>query len=195
VPLGADEDEQEAALPKPEPSHARVLPLLAKAHDGITYAGFAIGVVALALIVGLFSYEIVARYFFRAPTRWSADYVAYALLISTFLLLPQLTRTRDHISITFLQESMPVRLRFMLNVLLLAISGIVCLIAAYLCALETLRQFQGGTRTMAVVSVKKWTISVFIVYGLFNSGLYFIRGAAEDVALNRVRRIGSHGVG
>jgi TRAP-type C4-dicarboxylate transport system permease small subunit len=155
--------------------------LLARSHDALSHAGFVLGVLALAVIVVLFSYEIVARYFFRAPTRWVSDYVAYALLISTFLLLPQLTRARDHISITFLQETMPVRLQFVLSVGLGLFSGLVCFAAAYLCGLETWRQYTTGTRTMAVVSIPKWWVSIFIVYGLFNTGLYFLRLAAADI--------------
>lgn len=157
------------------------LGLIAKGHDGLTQAGFILGAVALAAIVVLFSYEIVARYFLRAPTRWISDYVAYALLISTFLLLPQLTRTRQHISITFIQDSLPGRLRVALVVVLTLVSAAVCVAASYLCWLETARQFNAGTRTMAVVSIPKWWISSFIVYGLFNSGLYFLRLAAEDI--------------
>jgi len=162
-------------------SFRRGLGLIAKGHDGLTQAGFILGTVALAAIVVLFSYEIVARYFLRAPTRWISDYVAYALLISTFLLLPQLTRTRQHISITFIQDSLPERLRIALVVILTLVSGAICLAASYLCWLETARQFNAGTRTMAVVSIPKWWISSFIVYGLFNSGLYFLRLAIEDI--------------
>ena len=34
--------------------------------------------------------------------------------------------------------------------------------------------FERGTATLTVVRIPKWTLTAFITYGLFNSGLYFL---------------------
>ncbi len=47
------------------------LNLLGRLHDGITQAGFAAAMVALASIILAFIYEVIARYFFNAPTEWA----------------------------------------------------------------------------------------------------------------------------
>ena len=49
---------------------------LAKAHDAVTHVGFIGAACCLAVIVCSYCYEVVARYFFSAPTEWASSLVS-----------------------------------------------------------------------------------------------------------------------
>ena len=84
-----------------------MLATLARWHDGLTRFGFYLGGATLCGIVVCFWIEVVARYFFNAPTLWSSSIVAYCLCLSASLAMPELARTRGHIAISVLQDSLP----------------------------------------------------------------------------------------
>lgn len=148
---------------------------LGKLHDLITEVAYVIGVLLLAAILFMFCYEITARYFFRAPTHWIADFTGYALLISTFLLAPRITRQNGHIAISFLRDALQGRARYIVDFFVLGAAAIACVWAGYYAIEEAMRQFDRGTRTLAVVSVPRWWFSAAIAYGFVNSGIYFCR--------------------
>ena len=61
---------------------------------------------ALAVIAISFCYEVVARYFFNAPTIWASPFASYGLCAAIFLAMPELTRTSSHISLNFLDDAL-----------------------------------------------------------------------------------------
>ena len=82
---------------------------LAAAQDALTQASFVCAAVCLAGIVTAYCYEVVARYFFNAPTSWASAFVSYALCGIVFLATPELTRKNIHIVINVLTDRMPAR--------------------------------------------------------------------------------------
>ena len=60
----------------------------------------------LAAIVGLFVMEIFMRYAMNAPTKWSNDVISFIMPAMIFLALPEVTRRKQHIAITFLVEAL-----------------------------------------------------------------------------------------
>ena len=152
-----------------------------KAHDLLTDAAYVIGVLMLGAILLMFCYEITARYFFRAPTQWISDFTGYALLFSTLLLAPRITRDRGHIAITFLRDALPDRHKGLMDGLLFLLAAGACFWAGWYALEEAMRQFDRGTRTLAVVSVPRWWFSAVIAYGLLNSGIYFLRMSLTEL--------------
>ena len=61
---------------------------------------------ALAVIVVSFCYEVVSRYFFNAPTIWASPFASYGLCAAIFLAMPELTRTSSHIALNFLNDAL-----------------------------------------------------------------------------------------
>lgn len=61
---------------------------LLRLHDVTISIGYQLGSMALAVIVAIFAYEVVMRYFLGAPTKWASDSVSFLLLISVFLSFP-----------------------------------------------------------------------------------------------------------
>lgn len=144
-------------------------------HDAITKAGYVLGVVALLLILVMLCTEIVSRYFFRSPTQWISDFCSYALVFSTCLITPNITRTNGHIAITYIRDSLREDRRIWLDTAIFLLAAAACWWAGWYAVQEALRQYDRNIHTIAVVSMPRWCMSAAIAYALISSGLYFVR--------------------
>jgi C4-dicarboxylate transporter, DctQ subunit len=154
----------------------RFLPLL-RAHDRLTSLGVQLSMLALAVMVGAYVLEVVARYAFDAPTRWSADLVSYLLLFITFMAMPQVTASGGHVAVTALLERLSAAHQRSASRVIAAAGVAVCVLLGWIALQETLRQASGNVRMMAAYPVPKAWISVWIIYGLGSSALHFLRHA------------------
>jgi TRAP-type C4-dicarboxylate transport system permease small subunit len=150
---------------------------LGKVHDGITAASFAAAAGCVALITFSFAYEVVARYFFGAPTSWAYDLSSYALCPMIFLAVPAMTQRQMHIAVSYLVEALPDKARSRATLAVAIVAAIICFVAAWITGAETWRQFVSGTQTISASPISKWWVSIFIPYGLFGAALYFTRHA------------------
>jgi TRAP-type C4-dicarboxylate transport system permease small subunit len=160
------------------------MPLL-RLHDALTRAGFFAGAASLIGIFGLYNFEVAARYLFNSPTKWSGDLVSYLLCAMIGLVLPELTRVKSHIAITFVGERMGPANQRRLGLVLGPASGIVCLTAAWIVGDETLRLYAGRIETIATFIIPKWWLAALLTYGLASSGLYFLRTLPADFLRRR----------
>lgn len=144
-------------------------------HDGVSRVFFWMGSLALALIVPIYLYEIVMRYAFRSPTLWATDTVSFMLLISTFLVVPWLTRDGGHVAITIVPEMLPKRQGNMLLLGGFIVGAAMCIWVAYITAAETLSLYQRASFTMTAIPVPRWIFGACITYGIANSAIYFVR--------------------
>jgi TRAP-type C4-dicarboxylate transport system permease small subunit len=156
---------------------------LRRLHDRITTAGFAGAALCVAIITGAFWYEVVSRYFFSAPTTWAYDLASFVLCPMIFLAIPEMTRRRAHVAVSYLADGMPPHARARLTTAVLLAAALVCFAAAWIAGSETWRQYVRGVETITAVPIRKWWVSIFIPYGLMSSGLYFLRQFAGDTAV------------
>ena len=152
-----------------------MLTSLAKLHDAITSASFAAAAACVAVITGSFAYEVVARYFFGAPTSWAYDLSSYALCPMIFLAIPAMTQQRAHIAVSYLIDGLPGAARTRSALAVMVIATLVCFLAAWITGAETWRQYVSGTQTISASPISKWWVSIFIPYGLLSSAIYFLR--------------------
>lgn len=152
-----------------------VLRLLRGFHDWVTDLGYYMSAAALAMIVVAYTYEVVARYFFAAPTGWANDSVSYLLCVGVFLAVPRLAREGGHVAITIVLERAPKGTRRPLVIFGGLLSFVACAVAAWISADENLRQMVQGTETLATHPIPKWWVSVFITYGFAWAAPYFLR--------------------
>lgn len=150
---------------------------LGAAHDAITQLGFYISGLCLLIIVGSYCYEIAARYFFSAPTRWAGAMVAYMLCAMLFLVTPELARNRGHILISILPDTLPSNIAEIYMRIIYLLSAVVCMVVGWLCFGVALSQFHSGINTVNEWRIPKWYLSALIPYALFSSGIYFMRFA------------------
>ena len=173
-PAGGQANASPAGAVHPGPLR-RLAAGAARAHDLLTEAGLALAMAALAAITAAYAYEVAARYFFGAPTRWSADLVSYLLLFAVFTAMPAVTASGAHVAVTVLLERLPPRGQAAALRLIALTGAVVCAWLGWIAAEETLRQHARGVTMMAAVPTPKWLISVWIVYGFAGSALHFLR--------------------
>ena len=150
---------------------------LRRFHEWITDLGYVAGALTLCVMTSCYLYEVVARYFFDAPTRWSSIAVAHLLLVTVFLLLPHVTQTGAHVNVNLLHQTFP-RLAGTLRAGANLIGLLVCLFAAWIAIGETIREYVNSIDVEGtVMTFPKWWTSGFITYGLLNSAVWFGRAA------------------
>ena len=148
---------------------------LSRLHDAITRRGYQLAALLVIIMACSYSFEVVARYFFDAPTEWANAIVSYLLCAIIFLALPEQTRRRAHIIITLLLDRASPALRGVWIALLAAVSSGTCLAVFWISAAESWAQYRDNILTVGVYEIPKWWTSVVIAYGLLSSGLYFLR--------------------
>jgi TRAP-type C4-dicarboxylate transport system permease small subunit len=152
---------------------------LAAAHDAVTHAGFLVAIACLAVIVGAYCYEVVARYFFNAPTIWAGPLVSYLLCAVVFLAAPELTRRNAHIVINVLLDRMPPKQVAHLQWVITLASAATCFATAWIVGTTAISQYRQGVETLLTWAIPKWPMSGLIAYGMLSSGLYFLRRFAS----------------
>ena len=158
-----------------------MLSILKRAHDGLTRASFGAAILCLAFLAAGFCYEVVARYFFNAPTNWAHPFTSYALCLMIFLALPAMTQASGHISIDILFEHVTPGAAAVLRKFGILTGLVACIAAAWITGTETVSQFIGNIFTIAHNPLPKWTISFAVPYGFFSAGLYFARQLCGEV--------------
>ncbi|MCK9508004.1 MAG: TRAP transporter small permease [Pigmentiphaga sp.] len=160
-------------------SKNRLASWLAALHDGLSRLGFVLAGCCLALIVCSYCYEVMARYFFSAPTSWVSSLVAYMLCAMVFLAMPELSRQRTHIFISIVLDKMAPDGATRLQRSTMALSALACLMGAAFSFDATWSQWQQNILTVNEWRIPKWMLSIVIPYGLFSSSIYFLRQALE----------------
>jgi TRAP-type C4-dicarboxylate transport system permease small subunit len=147
-------------------------------HDYLTDITYILSAITITLMGVIYCMEVVLRYFFNAPTRWSSETVANLMLVTIFLALPHAVRSLNHVAVTLIFDLYPTRAR--LFGALINVAGIVlCGFVTWLSCSENLRQFMGSIETVANFPIPKWWTSIWITYGFGSSTLWYLRLLSE----------------
>lgn len=156
--------------------HLKVLvPLFLATLAGLRRIFFVIGILALMVIVIAYSFEVVARYVFNAPTWWSAELVSYLLSVMVFCVLPQVTATRGHVAVTVLLERLQEPSRKVVERAIFVLGFAACAAITWFAAEETMRQIVRNVQMMAAYPIPKWWVSSWTVMGFGLASLEFLR--------------------
>lgn len=158
----------------------QILKTLAAAHDSLTRLSYFGAMAVLALMATTSCFEVGLRYFFNSPTRWVSDYLAYGLCLVIFFAVPELTRMRGHVAITFALEAAPPVLSKFLRIMICLLGALACLAAAGFSSDAAIRELRQGEQTVATIPIPKWWISSFIAYGFGSASLHFARQMLGD---------------
>lgn len=154
--------------------------LLPRCQAALTRALFAMACAALALMLFGYVAEVVLRYFFNAPTRWSSDVVSYSLLVCVSFALPAVTRDGGHVAIVSLVESLAESRQQVMFRALAWVSAAACAAATALLASQGLAQWREGIDTVAALAIPKWWLSGVVALGFAGAAGQFV-----DHALHR----------
>ncbi len=154
-----------------------MLSLIVVQLDRITRLSWYLSGLALSFVLLSYVYEVVARYLFNAPTSWSSDANEFFLAATVMLALPEVTRVRGHIVIGFFLEKMDSKKRDGILRINFTVCFVVCSLVAWICFLETCRQYVSGIETMWYDPIPKWWLSSLLPYGFGLTALQMLRAA------------------
>lgn len=156
------------------------LAALGRLHDAVTRVGYVLAIFCLVAIVCSYTYEVVVRHFFAAPTTWASSLVSYMLILMVFLVMPELTRDRVHIFISVVLDTLSEATAVRLQRVSYVVAAIACVIAAGFSFDATAQQFARGISTVNEWRVPKWLLSGAIPYAFFSTAIYFLRHAFSN---------------
>ncbi len=152
--------------------------LLYKPIDALTDFGATLATIALGILVCSLWFEVVARYFFLAPTIWAQSVSVYCALASVMLMLPYLSREGQHVGMSMLFEVLPETVVPWVASFLSLLSALVCAIAAAICLHELVREVHENVLTADNLFIPRWWLTAFMVYGFVFATLHFLRHTA-----------------
>ena len=152
-----------------------LLRVLDKGLKTLTSFSLILGGMLLGFLMFSYVFEVVARYFFDSPTSWVFDLGRALLCISLVLALPDITRRQGHITIDAVLEKMSPKKRNRMSQFISLLCFAICMVSAWFCLDETIRQFQNNIDTYWINPIPKWWISSFIPFGFALSGLHFLK--------------------
>lgn len=106
----------------------------------------------LSYIAGVFiliamlitTYEVIARFGFNSPTKWTQDFSNYLLLLSIWFSTAYVMLLDAHIKVTILVERIPVKARAILTAIMYVMGLIYAVVLTWITAGETYRAFMGN---------------------------------------------------
>ena len=110
----------------------------------------------LALTGGFLTYEVVARYFFDAPTIWAAELSQLCLIWACPIAMAWVLSTRRHIRVTALTALAPRPVRRAMEVAALAVILIFSVFVTFYGYEIFLDSFERGRTTGTMLDMKAW---------------------------------------
>jgi len=158
---------------------------LGKLHDLFSRLMFMAAAVILSIMIVSYCYEVVARYFFNAPTIWASPLVSYGLCASIFLALPDLTRRAAHVTVDLHEDLLPPAVGRWCARITYFVSGVACLGTAFITADQTYSEYLFKVWTSTYWPIPKWWLFILIPIGMFSAGVYFFRFTLGDPTVGR----------
>lgn len=90
-----------------------------------------VSAVAILLASLILTYEVVMRYFFRAPTIWEIEFSIYLGVLATFLGAAYGLKDRAHINIDIFVRALPAGVQNKLSKITYLLSLLFCILLAY----------------------------------------------------------------
>jgi C4-dicarboxylate transporter DctQ subunit len=158
-----------------------IVRLLGRGHDALSRGGFVIAALLIAIMAAAYCYEIIARYFFNAPTIWASPLVSYALCASIFLALPELTRQGAHVAIDLHDRMVSPRVGAILLIAMRLVASIASFFGAWITGAQCWSEYNFDVWTNSYLPIPKWWLFIMIAYGFFSAGVYFLRQTFGEV--------------
>lgn len=133
--------------------------------DGISVTAARIAAVMIVIIAVILAYEVLARYVFRAPTRWTSDVGTTLMIWLTFLAMAQSLRSDGMIRITAVVANAPASVRKLSQGFTLVVIGGFSLLAVWLCFGAMVESFTMGRRQPTMLQMPEWIAEAPIIVG------------------------------
>ncbi|MEM6421516.1 MAG: TRAP transporter small permease subunit [Pseudomonadota bacterium] len=130
---------------------------------------------------GMLTYEVVARYFFIAPTIWAAELSQMALIWGTLIAMPWALAARRHIAVDALVQRLPFGLRRLAEMIAMAAVAAFAAVTGVYGFRIFWDSFERGRTTGSMLDLPLWLTELALPVGF---ALLFVQALIE---LNRAR--------
>jgi C4-dicarboxylate transporter DctQ subunit len=113
----------------------------------------------------LISYEVIARYFFNAPTIWAAEISQLCLIWGSLLSMAWVLSQRRHIRVTALTDLMPDRVRAGMEVVSTLIVAVFSAVTLWYGFQIFAHSFVKGRTSGTMLDMPMWIIEVSVPVG------------------------------
>lgn len=124
----------------------------------------------------MIAYEVLARYFFAAPTIWAAELSQLCLLWGTFLGMARPLHRNEHIRITVLTGALGPRSRRATEIFSLVFIAVFAAVVVWYGTEVALDSFQRGRSTGTMLNIPNWWSEATVPIGF---GLLFLQCLVE----------------
>lgn len=128
--------------------------------------------VLLFAVGAMLTFEVVARYFFNAPTIWAEELSRLFMIWAVFIASATLLRWDDHIRVTVVVDLLPEAPRRVLRVVTLTFVAVVAGFVAWHGYPIALNSFEVGRTTGSMLGIPQWWWQASIPVGF---GLLFVQ--------------------
>ena len=138
-------------------------------------------VVLCAIMACIMILQVIMRYVFRASLSWSEELTRFLFIWSSFLSISYCTRKRLNIQITMLLEALPVRIRY---ILMMIVDVIMVCLFAYLtpAAINYLGQTIANNQLSTALRLPMAVIYLAPVVGFILAIIRHLQSIAYDVS-------------
>jgi TRAP-type C4-dicarboxylate transport system permease small subunit len=131
-------------------------------------------------------YDVVARYFFNAPTVWADEISSVFLLFTPFFVGAWLLKNDGHVKMDLVLNYTSPRTQRILGIVVSVIIALISILFVYHGAKITWQIYGMGYRTESSLSLLKWPLIGVIPLGFFLMLLQAVRNLAD-----RIRKVSS----
>ena len=138
--------------------------------------------VLVFMMVAVISYEVVARYFFDAPTVWAME--LSTLLFGPYFLLagPYLLHTAGHVNVDILPSRLPKRTASGLDCLTYGLIVVVSAVFIYQSLPVAMNAYNSGETSFTAWNPAIWPVKVLIPVAFF---MLLLQALAESIEAAR----------
>lgn len=133
--------------------------------DGLSQLAAMLSQIGIVVMTALLSYEVVARYVFRAPTHWTSDVATTVMIWLTFLAMGYCLRDGHMIRITAIIGQLPPKGRKLAEAL--SLLAILCfsVFVIWITSKALMNSIAFGRRQPSMLRMPSWIAELPIVVG------------------------------
>ncbi|MEM8855909.1 MAG: TRAP transporter small permease [Pseudomonadota bacterium] len=136
----------------------------------------------LLLSIGMMlTYEVVARYFFNAPTVWAEELSRLFLIWAVFLASAWLLRTNEHIRVTIVLDHAPPAVQRMAKAVGLLFVAVIAGFVAWNGFPIAAQSFEVGRTTGSMLDIPSWWAQASVPLGFALIALQAVACAAGTI--------------
>ena len=148
------------------------------------WANLVTGYVSALLIVFstvAISFEVVARYYFRAPHDWHLELNIFLLIASTFMAAAFTQEGRAHVGIEVLESMLSPRWNWWRHLLADILSAVFCAFISFYVWRYFFEAWKGGWVTDSIWAPRLWIPYFFMSLGMTTLTLQFLVQIIDDL--------------